>query len=72
MLFGETCKLLIIWSGRRDSNPRRPAWEHRPLLKIHDLCVHGVHPDHYGHRVSTTSEKKPLNGVIGVNRGSFV
>src|SRR5262245_47274510 len=21
------CKLLILWSGRRDSNPRRPAWE---------------------------------------------
>src|SRR6202051_2404175 len=27
MLFGETCKLLILWSGRRGSNPRRPAWE---------------------------------------------
>ena len=27
MLFGETCKLLKIWSGRRGSNPRRPAWE---------------------------------------------
>src|SRR5579872_6050127 len=21
------CKLLILWSGRRGSNPRRPAWE---------------------------------------------
>src|ERR1039457_1967978 len=21
------CKLLKRWSGRRDSNPRRPAWE---------------------------------------------
>jgi hypothetical protein len=21
------CKLLISWSGRRGSNPRRPAWE---------------------------------------------
>ena len=27
MLFGETCKLLKRWSGRRGSNPRRPAWE---------------------------------------------
>jgi hypothetical protein len=27
MLFGETCKLLILLSGRRVSNPRRPAWE---------------------------------------------
>ena len=23
-------KLLILWSGRRDSNPRRPAWEPEP------------------------------------------
>src|SRR5690349_23220644 len=27
MVFGGACKLLILWSGRRDSNPRRPAWE---------------------------------------------
>jgi len=27
-------KLLILWSGRRDSNPRRPAWENGVRLKI--------------------------------------
>src|SRR5436189_2627333 len=26
-LLTAACKLLILWSGRRDSNPRRPAWE---------------------------------------------
>ncbi len=27
MRLGGLPKLLILWSGRRDSNPRRPAWE---------------------------------------------
>src|SRR5712691_2129611 len=27
MLIGEVCKWLQKWSGRWDSNPRRPAWE---------------------------------------------
>jgi hypothetical protein len=31
-------KLLILWSGRRDSNPRRPAWEIACGLKIHNIA----------------------------------
>jgi len=45
MLFGGACKLLILWSGRRDSNPRRPAWENGFHLNIKDLGVHGVFSD---------------------------
>ena len=36
---GEACKLLILWSGRRDSNPRRPAWEHGTSLCLQHLRV---------------------------------
>jgi hypothetical protein len=31
-------KLLKRWSGRRDSNPRRPAWEIDSRLKIQNLA----------------------------------
>src|ERR1039457_7234274 len=27
------------WSGRRDSNPRRPAWEAIRMLNLNHLCV---------------------------------
>ena len=37
---------MIFWSGRRGSNPRRPAWEHAWELFISTLCINGVHPDH--------------------------
>src|SRR5262245_38003663 len=30
---------LKTWSGRRDSNPRRPAWECARRLKTKDNCV---------------------------------
>jgi hypothetical protein len=29
---------LILWSGRRGSNPRRPAWEIERELKIKNLA----------------------------------
>src|ERR1017187_6616932 len=32
------CKLLKTWSGRRGSNPRRPAWEADHGLKIQNLA----------------------------------
>ena len=32
-------KLLKRWSGRRDSNPRRPAWEHGTSLCLQHLRV---------------------------------
>ncbi len=31
-------KLLKRWSGGRGSNPRRPAWEIDPRLKIQNLA----------------------------------
>src|SRR5215831_14558938 len=37
---------LKTWNGRRDSNPRRPAWQPEPRLKIRDICVKGGIPDH--------------------------
>jgi hypothetical protein len=30
-------KLLKTWSGRRDSNPRRPAWENDSKLKTQNI-----------------------------------
>jgi len=35
----KTSKLLKTWSGRRGSNPRRPAWEQVRLFNLKDLCV---------------------------------
>jgi hypothetical protein len=32
------CKLFDLWSGRRDSNPRRPAWEIEGRLKIQNMA----------------------------------
>ena len=34
------CNLLKRWSGRRDSNPRRPAWEYGIRLNIENICGH--------------------------------
>jgi hypothetical protein len=33
-------KLLKRWSGRRDSNPRRPAWEYGIRLNIENISGH--------------------------------
>ena len=35
----KTTKQLKTWSGRRGSNPRRPAWEQVRLFNLKDLCV---------------------------------
>ena len=37
----ESCKLQKRWSGRRGSNPRRPAWESPRQLIIKDNGAHG-------------------------------
>ena len=37
--------------------------------KTNNICVYGVHPDQPDHRVSMNLAEKPLNGVMGVNRG---
>src|SRR5712672_3081362 len=38
------CKLLKRWSGRRGSNPRRPAWENGQCFVFSDMNAHGVDP----------------------------
>src|SRR5215471_14829987 len=38
VVFDETVKSFEIWSGRRDSNPRRPAWEIDHRLKIQNFA----------------------------------
>ena len=40
----DLCKWLILWSGRPDSNRRRPAWEYGWRLKIK---YNGVQGDEY-------------------------
>ena len=37
-----TSKLLKTWSGRRDSNPRRPAWEASGWLCLQRFSVSGA------------------------------
>jgi hypothetical protein len=37
-VFRGVAKLLKRWSGRRDSNPRRPAWEIDSTLKIKNMA----------------------------------
>ena len=42
---GSSRKSLKIWSGRPDSNRRRPAWENATTLILKDLanyCAHRV------------------------------
>src|SRR5215210_2656029 len=34
--------LLILWSGRRGSNPRRPAWEQVGWMCLQQLSVSGA------------------------------
>ena len=38
-------KLLRGWSGRRDSNPRRPAWEYERQLYIKDMASTAANTD---------------------------
>ena len=45
MIFGESAKPLKRWSGRRGSNPRRPAWEIEHRLKIQNLASMGLIAD---------------------------
>jgi hypothetical protein len=60
----EIPKLLKRWSGRWESNPRRPAWEIDRKLKTHD---HGVYGDEYRStkfsRFCIPDPKPLVNGV---------
>jgi hypothetical protein len=37
---------LKIWSGRRGSNPRRPAWEIGQSFVFNDITAYGVDSGH--------------------------
>ena len=60
-------KSLKTWSGRRDSNPRRPAWEYALPLKIENLCAQG---DQFWQLATIQFQQLPcepsLNAVIAV------
>ncbi len=55
-VFSVVCNLLILWSGRRDSNPRRPAWEA------------GILPLNYS-RSDSTHKLNKMSRVIQSPRG---
>ena len=40
--WGAVCKVLILWSGRRGSNPRRPAWEDDSKLETKGIAFPGT------------------------------
>jgi hypothetical protein len=44
----DAVKLLKTWSGRRGSNPRRPAWEAVRRLSLQTLASMAIVPDHRG------------------------
>ena len=46
------CKLLKTWSGRPDSNRRRPAWEVGQCFVFSNITAHGVDSG-YGKRQQT-------------------
>ena len=57
-------KLLKTWSGRRDSNPRRPAWEvirHSNLNHLESAGV-GLESTETPGKTAVNRER-PLNGV---------
>ncbi len=64
MLFGEICKLLILWSGRRDSNPRRPAWEQVGWMCLQQLSVSGAL-----YRLTASLAKSAFFSLTPSNRG---
>jgi hypothetical protein len=57
--------LLKRWSGRRGSNPRRPAWESPFRLKINNQAAHGDQLRHNEISNFRNSSINPsLNGVL--------
>jgi hypothetical protein len=58
------CKLLKLWSGRWDSNPRRPAWEVIRHSNLNHLESAGVGLESTETPGKTAvNRKRPLNGV---------
>jgi hypothetical protein len=59
-----TLKLLILWSGRRGSNPRRPAWEVIRHSNLNHLESAGVGLESTETPGKTAvNRRRPLNGV---------
>ena len=58
------CKLLILWSGRPDSNRRRPAWEVTRHFNFRHLESAGVGLESTETPGNTAVHReRPLNGV---------
>jgi hypothetical protein len=60
------CKSLKTWSGRRDSNPRRPAWEDVTSTCLQRLSVSGA-----SFRLSTSLAASAFCPFTSSNRGFF-
>jgi len=64
-------KTLKRWSGRWDSNPRRPAWENHCGLKNKDNGVYGVDQRRFQTTLfSTVCSRGSVNGAV-LEQGSF-
>ena len=62
----ESRKLLILWSGRRGSNPRRPAWEQVGWMCLQQLSVSGAL-----YRLTASLAKSAFSSLTPSNRGFF-
>src|SRR3954468_10204658 len=60
------CKLLKRWSGRRGSNPRRPAWEQVGWMCLQQLSVSGAL-----YRLTASLAKSAFSSLTSSNRGFF-
>src|SRR3954468_22922247 len=58
------CKLLKRWSGRRGSNPRRPAWEQVGWMCLQQLSVSGAL-----YRLTASLAKSAFSSLTPSNRG---
>jgi len=57
---------LILWSGRRDSNPRRPAWGRVGWTCLQQLSVSGAL-----YRLTASLAKSAFSSLTPSNRGFF-
>src|SRR5437868_917607 len=55
-------KLLKRWSGRRGSNPRRPAWEYEQCFVFSDITAHGVDSGYGKRQQNKVRFRRHING----------